>query len=72
MNQLTLSHNALDGPWQVVIVHPTDPHNWYIYNTKTGRYRKIGRVGARRVNYRLRAEEIARDLNRKETHVQRN
>lgn len=60
-----LSHNVLDGPWQVVIIPPRwlDSGKWYIYNTETSAYKTIGKVGIRRGNNRVRAEERAKELN---------
>lgn len=48
-----------EGPWQVVLHHPTDYENWYIFNVETRRYKKIGRVGARRTNYYVQAVDEA-------------
>ncbi len=51
-------------PWKACD-HPLDDKNWYIYNTQTGRYVKIGRVQLRGVNYWDRAIEEAEQRNRK-------
>lgn len=62
MGPVLSTHNT--GPWRVVITHPTDNDNWYIYNTQTGRYKKIGRVGAIQTNYFDVAEREADRRNR--------
>jgi hypothetical protein len=51
------------GPWKVVLYGVGDSHNWYIYNLETKKQVKIGRVGAKRTNYRDKAHEEARRRN---------
>ena len=63
MNEMRLSNGKLEGDWQVVLTHPTDDSNWYIYNTRTGKYKKIGAVGAKRANYYDKAFKVAEELN---------
>jgi len=59
-----LSHKLYEGPWQVAMEHPTDSKNWYIYNTVTRRYKKVGPVGGKVVNYCHRAHLLAQGRNR--------
>jgi hypothetical protein len=62
--QPMLSNMKLEGDWQVVLEHPKDDSNWYIYNTKTGKYKKVGPIGAHRTNYYHKAFEVAEKLNK--------
>ena len=48
---LLLSSHPTGEPWKVVLTHPRDDNNWYIYNEDTDKFVKIGPVGAKRVNY---------------------
>ena len=63
-----LSNNVLEGDWQVVL-NRTDSNAlnafWWIYNTKTGQYRKIGKAAMRGKNNYERAFEVAARLNGK-------
>lgn len=43
--------NVGDGPWQVPLWGTGDERNWYIYNTKTRRWKKIGPVRLKGKNY---------------------
>lgn len=63
MSNLILSSNVLPGPWQVVIVGEPDPNFWYIHNTITKRFRKVGKVGTKRTNYYDKAFHVAWKLN---------
>ena len=50
MNKPSFLSHSNNGPWYACN-HPIDFNNWYIYNTITGKYKKIGKIGAKRVNY---------------------
>jgi len=60
-----LSNQETGYPWKVVLQHPTDSDNWYIYNVQTNRYKKIGRVGATRTNYYEKAIQEAISRNKR-------
>ena len=47
------AHIDPNARWQVPLWGSETPSHgfWYIYDTLTGRFVKIGRVGARRANY---------------------
>lgn len=56
----TLYDRQLDGPWQ--IPH-TDDMFWYIYNTITRKYKRIGPVRTSGINYHDRAVAEAKRRN---------
>jgi hypothetical protein len=67
-----VSNNPSTGPWYLILCadHCADAalraklnSAWYIWNEDTGKFRKIGRVGAPRVNYYDRAIEEVERLN---------
>jgi hypothetical protein len=50
-----------DGVWQVPLWGAPNDHFWYIHNTRTGKYVKIGRVKSRGSNnYDLAVSEAKR------------
>jgi hypothetical protein len=53
-----------DGPWRVVLWGAPTPNHWYIYNTETGQFRKVGPVRMSGTNYYDRAHALADRLNR--------
>ncbi len=62
-NPMLSCNDTGKGPWRVVLTHPTDGWNWYIFNTETLRYKKIGKVQLSGVSYFERAIEEARRRN---------
>lgn len=51
------------GPWRTVINGAPDPGYWYVFNCLTQTFRRIGPVGATKVNYYDRAHQEARKRN---------
>jgi hypothetical protein len=55
MSEITYSCSVGEGVWQVPLWGSPNDRFWYIHNIKTGAFKRIGKVGAKRTNYYLKA-----------------
>lgn len=71
MSKIVYSCSVGDGAWQVPLWGSPNDKFWYIHNLRTGVFKKIGRIGARKANYYMKAVDEARRRNAEEAEEER-
>jgi hypothetical protein len=65
-DQICYTYGTQDSyPYRVVLWGSPDSGYWWLHNVATGRFRKVGKVGAVRTNHFENACDLCRELNRK-------